>query len=177
MKRRPKRSRVRSMRRMSITSLPRPKIMSSATLAAGFGSSLIHDSPHAANRALQPPEDGLSDQEVSNIELDDGRDHRDLAHRLIAEAVSGMALEPKRFGMPGGAAEAFNLAFPCRPLCLAISAGVQLYHGGAQLLGGVELARIGLDEERDPDAGSGEPVHVGRQGRAPADGIETTFGG
>ena len=128
-KRSPKRSSVRSMRRMSMMSLPMPRIMRCRrqACAAGLGARLVHQRAHAADGAVEAAEDRLADQEMADIELDDRRDRGDRPDRVEGEAVAGMAFEAERLGMRrrrrrcgrAGAARS-------RALGLAIGAGVQL---------------------------------------------------
>src|SRR3974390_1408775 len=52
---------------------------------------LVHSDTHAFDGAVEAAEDRLADQKMPDVQLDDGWDRRDGAHRLVAEAVTRMA--------------------------------------------------------------------------------------
>src|SRR4051812_19984207 len=100
------------MRAMSMRSLPMPMIMacpaaqprrgSGTPLAMALRPHRVHQRAHPFDRTLEAAEDRLADEEVPDIELDDGRDGSDRPDRVEAEPVPGMALEPDRGGVGGG---------------------------------------------------------------------------
>src|SRR6185312_2613731 len=110
---------------------------------------LVHGGAHPLDGAVEAAEDRLADEEMADIELDDGGNGGDSRDRVVAEAVSGMAFEPDRLGMRGGSNETLQLEAAMRTFSLAISAGMELDDRGAELLRHVELRDLGIDEERD----------------------------
>ena len=144
----PKRSSVFSMRRMSVRSEPMPTIKR-RPVARG-----VHQRAHAPDGRVEAGEDRLADQEVADVELGDARGWRRSARRSRSQAVAGMALEPEGPRCAAAADASRSSSARCGlALGLAIGADVQLDHLRADGDGGIELARIGVDEERDADAG------------------------
>src|SRR6266849_3187973 len=149
---------VRSMRPMS-------RIMARlrAALVLRGGAALIHGHAHALDGTVEAAEDRLADEEMADIELDDGGNGGDRPDRLVAEAVPGMAFEADRLGMRSGGDDPLQLPLARSTRCVAISAGMQLDDRRAQMLRHVELALLGVDEERDTDAARDEPPNDRRQ--------------
>src|SRR3546814_15263480 len=95
-KRSPKRGTVCSMRRMSIRSEPMPMIICRQSRSGRPGAQtarLVHQGPHAPDGAVEAAEDRLADQEMADVELDDGRDRRHWADAVIGQTVAGMAFQ------------------------------------------------------------------------------------
>ena len=92
-----------------------------------------------------------------------------------------MYLEAERRAMTRGHREPFQVtpSHFCVPVQsgVAISAGVKLNHRRAQPIRGVELARLGFDEERDPNARLAQFAHETLQMVVPSGSIEPAFGG
>src|SRR5258707_6235262 len=130
---------------------PRGAAASCAALAEGLGARLVHQRAHALDSAVEAAEDRLAHEEVTDIELDDRGNGGDRSHRLVAEAVAGVAFETDRLRMGRRLQESRQLALPRGTFCLAIGARMKLDHRRAELAGGVELGRLGIDEEGDPD--------------------------
>src|SRR6185437_12073635 len=142
MNRSPNRSMVLAMRSMSIRSLPTPTIMAARAR-------LVHQRAHPPHRAVDAAKDRLADQEVADIQLDNRRDRGHRTDRVEAQSVTGVTFEAKLLRLGGGALQARELLGAGGAGGVAISAGMKLDHGRAQRLGGFELCRIGLDEQRD----------------------------
>src|SRR5690606_32456919 len=84
---------------------------SGALLAGGIGASLVHQRPNVGDGAFQPDEDRLADQEMADIELDDGRDRSDRSDRRKTQSVSRMAFEPDPLRMRRGTYDPRELRF------------------------------------------------------------------
>ena len=87
-----------------------------------------------------------------------------------------MALQPDLLAVGGSLHDARQLGVALGALDLAVAAGVQLDHRRAQRHRHVELARVGLDEQRDADAGIAEPRHHGLEVIVLADRVEPALG-
>jgi hypothetical protein len=91
--------------------------------------------------------------------------------------MAHVAFEAKPRAERGALAQPLQLGLLGAPLQLAISAGVQFDHRRSQHDGGFELARIGLDEQGDADAGVAQPGDHRLQVIVLAGGVEATLGG
>ncbi len=131
-------------------SLPMPMIIwespSRAPPAAGLGARPVHGRAHAPNCAVEPAAEGLADQEMTDIEFDDGRDAGDRPDCVEAEAVSGMAFEAQIVGMVGGPPDALELVLAGVVGRFAICSGMELDHRRPERVRGIELMCLGLDE-------------------------------
>src|SRR3546814_12274748 len=92
------------MRLMSIRSLPNPRITTSsppwpgssgAAGGAGLGARLVHERAHAADGTVEPAENGLTDQEMTDVQLGDGGDACDSTDSIDGKAVHGLAFQAK----------------------------------------------------------------------------------
>src|ERR1700731_1625063 len=127
-KRSPKRSIVFSMRRMSMRSLPMPRIIAidvHRAIDQSWASRLVHQRAHALDGAVEAAEDRFAHEEMADIELDDGGNGCHRRHRIEAQAMPGMAFEADRFGMGGRVDQPGQLALAPGPLGLAKSAEEQ----------------------------------------------------
>src|SRR5476649_2310676 len=187
-KRSPKRSITRSMRAISMRSLPMPRIMtvqascSGALLPLTLGANLVHQRPHPLDCAFEAAEDRLADEEMANIELDDRRDGGDRADGIEAEPVASMAFEPGRLGMGGGIDDALQLAarrLAARVLRPGVAEGtdMELDDRRAERHRAVERRAARLDEERHADASADELTNIGNQRVVAAHDVETALGG
>ena len=145
-----------------------------------MGSAAIHRRAHVSHHGGKAVENRLADQEMADVEFDDLGQRRDLFRGDEIEAVSGMNFEA---GVPcecGAADDARE--FGCRGVGLARrqsvapGAGVNLDHRRADSNGGFDLRRLGGNEQRHPNARSGELRHRRAQRVALACGIEAAFG-
>ena len=117
---------------------------------------------HAADGGVQADEDRLADQEVADVELDHLRDGGDRRDRLVVDAVAGVDLQAERGGLGGGGrAGARAGARPRRPRRRArrrsrrrCAARPPARRRRRPTL---DLGRVGLDEQRDADAGVAQP--------------------
>src|SRR5690606_3814607 len=125
-------------------------------------------------------ENRLTDQEMPDIELGEFADARHRLDRVEGQPVPGMYFEAE-FG-----AVARRLCEPAefngegrlaRLPGFAIASGMQFDDWRAECLGGVELAPVGLDEQRHADARFAELRHHRREALARAGGVEAAFGG
>src|SRR5262245_59007160 len=94
---------LRSMRRMSMVSLPRPKIIdrSGRLQSAGGAAGALHQRLHAHDRRVKAREDRLADREMADIQLDDLGDLGNWADRIEGKPVAGMNLEAQAVGQSG----------------------------------------------------------------------------
>src|ERR1700722_11060360 len=117
------------MRRMSMRSLPIPMITAPGRSCRfdtqRLRASLLHQRAHSPDRAVEPAEDRFADEEMPDIELDDGQDRGNRTDGIVSEPVSGMTLQAERFGFARAADDPVQLADPLCPLGLAISTGMQ----------------------------------------------------
>ena len=122
----------------------------------------VHQRAHAPDGAVQAAEDRLPDQEVTDVQFDDGRNGRDRCHCVEAEAMARMALQPDRFGMRRGKPDAFELmgASGIR-FGVAVGSRVQLDHRRSNLNRRIQLGRIGIDEQRNADSGGSCTAQMG----------------
>src|SRR6185437_2989928 len=88
-----------------------------------------------------------------------------------------MAFEAERLGKPRRSEDAAELVRAARALGLAIGAGMKLDNWRAETLCRFDLALLGIDEQRHPDAGLAQPGDEIPEPRRAADKIEPTFGG
>ena len=96
--------------------------------------------------------------------------------RIEGEAVAGVAFEADALGVGGSRDQPVEVTPAFGTLGLAIGARMQLDHRRAQRLGGVELGRVGLDEQRDADAGFAQPPREWLQLGEAAHRIQAAFG-
>ena len=120
--------------------------------AAGLGTGLVHQHPHTRDRAFQPAEYSLADKEVADIEFLDGGDRGDRPHGIEGQAVPGVTFEPETFRMGGGLHQPGQFGLRGRATAvleesIALGPGVELDHGGAQSLGGIQLVLFGVHEQ------------------------------
>ena len=97
----------------------------------------MHQRAHELHRAVEPAEDRLADEEMADIELDDGADRRDRADRVEGQAVAGVAFEAERLGPGRRRGEAPQLALARLARGVAIGAGMELDDGRAEALRGL----------------------------------------
>ena len=88
-----------------------------------------------------------------------------------------MAFEAELLAERGGLLDAQKLGVALGAFDLAVAAGVQLDDRRAELHRHLELARIGLDEQRDADAGVAQPRDQRLQVIVLADRVEAALGG
>ena len=110
-------------------------------------SARVHQLAHPPHRLGQAHRQRLTDEEMANVELDDLGNGSDRAHIGEAQPMARMALEAHLRGVAGGAAQAVELGRPRLRRGVAIGAGVQLDHRCPRGPGGIELARLGVDEQ------------------------------
>ena len=128
---------------------------------------------------MQAAKDRLSNQKVSDIQFDDLRHRRDRGNRIKGQPVARMDFK----GLHGRV-----LGRGCKPLQLmcergvigsqrhvAICAGMEFDHIGANIGRGFDLRQFGIDEERHPDTGIPELGYEGPQILCANDNIEATF--
>src|SRR5580704_1030411 len=136
------------MRRMSMRSLPIPRIMrclaSNARRAQRGGTRLGHQRAHALDSAVEPAEDRFANEKMPDIELDDRRDRGDRPDRIEAKPVTGVAFEAERVGVARRRDDALKLTLALRRGLLvlssfAIGTGMKLDHRRAELFCTVEL--------------------------------------
>src|SRR6185369_10248658 len=90
-KRSPCRSITLAMRRASVMSEPRPKIMRRS--CDGFGAAALHRRAHRLDRGRKPREHRLADQEMTDVELNDLGQGGDRLGAGVIEAVTGVHFE------------------------------------------------------------------------------------
>jgi hypothetical protein len=140
----------------------------------------VHPTAHLGDCRRQAAKDRLAHQKVPDIEFHDLRQRGNRRHRVIGQPVAGMHLEPQRIGHRGhlGQPRQFGIAVVEPPfgMGVAIAAGMQFDHRGADPVRGLDLAGIGGDEDRDPTARiaqgrdeMGQPVFLARD-------FKTAFG-
>ncbi len=112
--------------------------------------------------------------DIQLAHLGDGGHGTDIG---VAQAMAHVAFEAKRGAKRRPLAQALELGLLRRTLQLAVAAGMQLDDRRAQHHRRLELARVGLDEQRDPDAGVAQPGHHRLQMIVLAGRIEATLGG
>ena len=105
------------------------------------------------NGRSQAHEDGLADQEMTDIELPQLRNGHHVGGRDVVEAVSGMDLKPQVKGTGGGGLQPFKLHGPVVAGQMTIAAGVKLNDLGPDRMGRIDLSGRRLDEQRNPDTG------------------------
>src|SRR3546814_5101032 len=113
------------MRLMSIRSLPNPRITTSsppwpgssgAAGGAGLGARLVHERAHAADGTVEPAENGLTDQEMTDVQLGDGGDDCDSTDSIEGKAMPGMAFQAKIVSQGRSLANAREGGFSPLPL-------------------------------------------------------------
>ncbi len=96
----------------------------------------VHKGPHAGDTLGETHEQGLADEVMTDIELDDLGNRGDRDDIIIIETVAGMDLEPGSGGCLGAGDEAVEFAPERRSVARlrrrAIGAGVQLDGVGAR---------------------------------------------
>src|SRR5579862_7078468 len=136
------------MRRISIRSLPIPRIMtgtaSRALLAERSAARFLHQDAHALDGTVEAAEDRLADEKMADVELDDGRDRRDRTDRVESEAMPRVAFKAQHLGMTRRENDPRQFRAAARRVTgierrLAISAGMKLDHRRAEALCHVEL--------------------------------------
>ena len=137
----------------------------------------VHQRPHLPDGAVKSAEDRLSDQEMADVQLDDGRNGRNRRHGVEAEAMTGMAFQPNGFGMGCGDPDTVELAQAGGVIFgIAVGAGVKFDHRSTDGSGRIQLDRIGIDEQRYPDAGGAKIADHGSQRVAVAGDVQAAFG-
>src|SRR5690606_33876148 len=176
MKRSPHRASVFSIRRMSIMSLPMPMIRD-MTRASGPGSAaVVHQAAHLADGWLKTGENCLANQEMTDVELDNRRDCGNWRDRVIGETVAGVAFKAQFLGKHRRLLDPLQLTGARRRIeRIAIGAGMDLDDIGADLLRSLKLARLGLDEQRNADAGALQALDIVTQAVMTARDIEAAF--
>ena len=131
--------------------------------------------------SARPDIDRLPDQEMADVEFDDLRQGRDRLGGLEVEAVPGMNLEPGLPRQHGAFADAQPLGFrrfhPLFGERVAPGAGVDFDHRRAHGCGGLDLPRLGGDEQRHADAGLAQLRDPRHQRGALARDVEPALGG
>src|ERR1700749_511167 len=201
-KRSPCLSRVFSIRRISIRSEPKPRIIFAprsgrspalAALVAWNGppdhsiclrqtasrsyARFIHQPAHFLNRIGEPGEDRLADQKMSDIEFADMRNGGNRRDILISETVTGMDFQTHVGAKLRRILDMLEELGPHLATGIGKSASMQLHHRRTQRSGSIELLAVGLDEHGNPDARLGQRAHDRLQPREMTDDIDAAFGG
>src|ERR1700712_3293927 len=112
-KRSPCRSITLAMRRASVMSEPRPKIMKRSCGGCSLGNSCtaaIHRRTHDLDARGKTRKHRLPDQEVADVELGDLRQRRDRFGAGVIEPVTGVHFEAEALGQLGALDDAAPLA-------------------------------------------------------------------
>ena len=104
-------------------------------------------------------------------------DGEEFADVLVVQAVAGVDSEAQCVRLPRAFDEAVQFVAAGFPCSVGEGAGVELNVFGLQCGGGLDLVRIGVDEEADHCADVVEFGDRVGQGDAVSDAIESTFGG
>ena len=109
------------------------------------------------------------------------RQRGDGFRRLIVQPVTGMDFQAGPPGHLGAGTDAIPLRRKARNVTVgervAPGAGVNFDHGRAQTCRGLDLPGIGVDKQRNANAGVAEPRHRGGKHIVLAGGIEAALGG
>ena len=117
---------------------------------------------------------------MADIQLDDGRDRGDRFGRRIIEPMAGMDFEAKAVGEPRSVPDA-------NPFCISVcqmpggerftpGAGVNLDRGSPDSRRRLDLAGVGGNEKRNPDAGRDQLRHDGSEQIVLCASIEPALG-
>ena len=93
------------------------------------------------------------------------------------QAVAGMGLDAVLDGERGGVGDAAQLGGARLALEMGVAAGVELDDRRAEPDRGLDLGRVGLDEQADADVRGAEPVDIISEMIVLAGGVEAAFGG
>src|SRR5215212_6831864 len=119
-KRSPCRSITLAIRRTSVMSEPRPRIMrrSCDRLGDCFGAAAIHRRAHGLDRSRKPGEHRLAYQEMADVELDNPSQAGNRLGARIIEPVPGMHFEAEAPRQLRALADAPPLFLGCRPVAI-----------------------------------------------------------
>ncbi len=112
----------------------------------------VHQRAHALHGCRQSAEDGFSDEEMADVELDDFWTARNRRHSVERQTMSGMNFETRGGAeFRGCCSDALDLGCHAARIVvqrlLAIGARMQLDDVGSELCGCLDGLWIGLDEE------------------------------
>ncbi|CAD5254259.1 hypothetical protein BOS5A_200102 [Bosea sp. EC-HK365B] len=142
---------------------------------------LVHRSPHHGDGRLQPDEDRFADQEMADVELDEGANAGELARGVVVEPMAGMDFEAQRGGKGCATGEPLELGLGLVGMAVgdgvAPGAGMQLDHRRTELRGHRDRRLVGLDEQRDAATRGLQPGDRGSERLRLADDIEPALGG
>ena len=161
------------MRRMSMRSLPRPMIIARRRPTCRVAMPQGRRGPgpccaHAPDAVVETDKDRLADEEMADIELDDFRERGDGAAVAWSRPWPACTSRPRSCGGPCALSTnapplALGLVRVRLRQRLAIGAGVQLDDRRAECARRLRSGGIGIDEQRDADAGIASSATDGRQ--------------
>ena len=99
----------------------------------------IHQGSHSFDRTFEPAEDRFSDEKMSDIELDDGRNACDRGDRVERQPVAGMTFDPKHVGMGRGPLYPLELLFADIADSFAECSRMKFYHRRAKRFSRIDL--------------------------------------
>jgi len=137
---------------------------------------LIHQHPHALDRAFQAAEDRLADQEMPDVQFHHVGNRCYRSDRIETQAVAGMALEAERLGLRRRLDDPLQLQAARLAFGLAIAPTCSSTTGAPSACAAATAPR-GLDEQRNPDAGAVQATDQRRQVIMLARRVEAAFGG
>ncbi len=143
-------------------------------------SSAIYRSAHPAHCRIEAVENRFADEKMADVELGDLGQRRNLFGGDEIKPVAGVDFEAGAFRQPRAARDPFEFApgdcgiAGCQRL--APGAGVDFDDGGGEGAGGLDLRRLGRDEQRHPDGAGAQLFDHAAQMLPLAGGIESAFG-
>lgn len=104
------------------------------------------------DRSVQSKEDGVRNNGVANVHLNDFWDCCDSGEMTSREAMSGSDLQPEGMGASSGAPNPLQLGGAVLAIQVAVGTSVQLNLSCTQIPTGANLRLIGFDEKAQLDA-------------------------
>ena len=132
---------------------------------------------HVAHGFFPTVKDSLGNNGVTNIELRQPRQGGNRLDVAVVQAMTRIHTQTLRHTLSNTGTDTFQFAGGLLGrLSIRISAGVQFNHGSAHVAGGTDLRRVGINEQRNTNAGGLQLLHSSLDLVQMTDHIQTTFG-
>lgn len=122
----------------------------------------LHLPPHSLNCVFQARENGLPDQEMTDVQLSELGDGRNRTDIVMREAMPGVGFDTVLGGERGSIRDPSQFCGSRGAVDMGVTAGVEFHHWCPQPDGRVHLPRVRLNEQADANARIDQQSHEGR---------------